>query len=41
MYGFNILCQDSFDAAVKRVTEALKTEGRAMLERVCNQLSHG
>jgi uncharacterized protein (DUF302 family) len=27
MYGFNITLQDSFDNAVKRVTEELKTEG--------------
>ncbi len=27
MYGFNITLTDSFDSAVKRVTEALKTEG--------------
>ena len=27
MYGFNIMLQDSFDNTVKRVTEALKTEG--------------
>ena len=27
MYGFNIILQDGFDNAVKRVIEALKTEG--------------
>ena len=27
MYGFNIILTDSFDNTVKRVTEALKTEG--------------
>jgi hypothetical protein len=26
-YGFNIILIDSFDNTVKRVTEALKTEG--------------
>ena len=31
MYGFNITLQDSFDNAVKRVTEALKTEGFGVL----------
>lgn len=27
MYGFNVQVRDSFDKAVARVTEALKTEG--------------
>ena len=31
MYGFNITLQDSFDNVVKRVTEALKTEGFGVL----------
>jgi uncharacterized protein (DUF302 family) len=31
MYGFNITLQDSFDNTVKRVTEALKTEGFGVL----------
>jgi uncharacterized protein (DUF302 family) len=31
MYGFNITLTDSFDNAVKRVTEALKTEGFGVL----------
>ena len=31
MYGFNIMLQDSFDNTVKRVTEALKTEGFGVL----------
>ena len=31
MYGFNVTLQDSFDNAVKRVTEALKTEGFGVL----------
>ena len=31
MYGFNIRLQDSFENAVKRVTEALKTEGFGVL----------
>lgn len=31
MYGFNITLKDSFDNAVKRVTEALKTEGFGVL----------
>ncbi|HSW52535.1 MAG TPA: DUF302 domain-containing protein [Sulfuricaulis sp.] len=31
MYGFNIQMKDSFDNAVKRVTEALKTEGFGVL----------
>jgi len=31
MYGFNITLQDSFDNAVKRVTEALKAEGFGVL----------
>ena len=31
MYGFNITLQDSFDGAIKRVTEALKTEGFGVL----------
>ncbi len=31
MYGFNVHVKDGFDAAVKRVTEALKTEGFGVL----------
>ncbi|MBI3777637.1 MAG: DUF302 domain-containing protein [Gammaproteobacteria bacterium] len=31
MYGFNIILQDSFDNTVKRVIEALKTEGFGVL----------
>ncbi len=31
MYGFNITLQDNFDGAIKRVTEALKTEGFGVL----------
>jgi len=31
MYGFNVNITDSFDNAVKRVTEALKTEGFGVL----------
>jgi uncharacterized protein (DUF302 family) len=31
MYGFNVTVKDSFDGAVKRVTEALKTEGFGVL----------
>ncbi len=31
MYGFNITLKDSFDNVVKRVTEALKTEGFGVL----------
>ncbi len=31
MYGFNITLQDSFDNCVKRVIEALKTEGFGVL----------
>ena len=31
MYGFNIILQDGFDNVVKRVTEALKTEGFGVL----------
>jgi len=31
MYGFNITLTDSFDNTVKRVTEALKTEGFGVL----------
>ncbi|MHB8535058.1 MAG: DUF302 domain-containing protein [Sulfuricaulis sp.] len=31
MYGFNIIVKDSFDNAVKRVTEALKSEGFGVL----------
>lgn len=31
MYGFNVQVKDSFDAAVKRVTEALKSEGFGVL----------
>ena len=31
MYGFNIILQDGFDNVVKRVIEALKTEGFCVL----------
>jgi uncharacterized protein (DUF302 family) len=31
MYGFNIQVKDGFDAAVQRVTEALKVEGFGVL----------
>jgi uncharacterized protein (DUF302 family) len=31
MYGFNVQLKDSFDNSVKRVTEALKTEGFGVL----------
>ena len=31
MYGFNITLTDSFDNSIKRVTEALKTEGFGVL----------
>jgi uncharacterized protein (DUF302 family) len=31
MYGFNIILKDSFDNTVKRVIEALKTEGFGVL----------
>lgn len=31
MYGFNVKVNDSFDNAVRRVTEALKTEGFGVL----------
>ncbi|MBI3571844.1 MAG: DUF302 domain-containing protein [Gammaproteobacteria bacterium] len=31
MYGFHVTLKDSFDNAVKRVTEALKTEGFGVL----------
>lgn len=31
MYGFNIILKDGFDNVVKRVTEALKTEGFGVL----------
>lgn len=31
MYGFNVQLKDSFDNAVKRVTEELKTEGFGVL----------
>jgi len=31
MYGFNVQLKDSFDNVVKRVTEALKTEGFGVL----------
>jgi len=31
MYGFNVTLTDSFDNTVKRVTEALKTEGFGVL----------
>ena len=31
MYGFNVQLKDNFDNSVKRVTEALKTEGFGVL----------
>jgi uncharacterized protein (DUF302 family) len=31
MYGFNVQVKDSFNSAVQRVTEALKTEGFGVL----------
>jgi uncharacterized protein (DUF302 family) len=31
MYGFNIILKDGFDNVVRRVTEALKTEGFGVL----------
>jgi len=31
MYGFNVTLTDSFDNTIKRVTEALKTEGFGVL----------
>ncbi len=31
MYGFNIILKDEFDSVVKRVIEALKTEGFGVL----------
>ena len=31
MYGFNVTLSDSFDNTIKRVTEALKTEGFGVL----------
>lgn len=31
MYGFNVQLKDSFDNSVKRVTDALKTEGFGVL----------
>jgi len=31
MYGFNVQVKDNFNAAVQRVTEALKTEGFGVL----------
>ncbi len=31
MYGFNVILQDSFDNTVRRVIEALKTEGFGVL----------
>jgi uncharacterized protein (DUF302 family) len=34
MYGFNIELHDSFENAVKRVTEALKTEGFGVLTEI-------
>ena len=34
MYGFNITVKGSFDDAVKRVTEALKTEGFGVLTEI-------
>jgi uncharacterized protein (DUF302 family) len=34
MYGFNIELNDNFDNAVKRVTEALKTEGFGVLTEI-------
>jgi uncharacterized protein (DUF302 family) len=34
MYGFNIELKDSFENAVRRVTEALKTEGFGVLTEI-------
>lgn len=34
MYGFNVQVTDSFDKAVTRVTEALKTEGFGVLTEI-------
>ena len=34
MYGFSVQLQDSFDNAVRRVTEALKTEGFGVLTEI-------
>ncbi|MDH3309064.1 MAG: DUF302 domain-containing protein [Gammaproteobacteria bacterium] len=34
MYGFNVQIKDSFENAVKRVTEALKTEGFGVLTEI-------
>jgi uncharacterized protein (DUF302 family) len=34
MYGFNIEISDSFDNAVQRVTDALKTEGFGVLTEI-------
>ncbi|UCH53085.1 MAG: DUF302 domain-containing protein [Pseudomonadota bacterium] len=34
MYGFNIEISDSFDNAIKRVTEALKAEGFGVLTEI-------
>lgn len=34
MYGFNVQIKDNFDNAVKRVTEALKTEGFGVLTEI-------
>lgn len=34
MYGFNVQLKDTFENAVKRVTEALKTEGFGVLTEI-------